>query len=174
MKRLIPLLLAVASCQEPTTPTLVNGLPPDIAQAVIGTWSLVSWNGKPMPAKYETHYRQELSNCPPPNEHLKECWPPIFVEDYVVSFESSEITLNDDGKFTRTVTMRTDYADQSPTTRTTETVNGTYSGSVAGGTVTLSLSGPIVMTGPITSTSFTARLGVAGSITFTDVWLYQK
>lgn len=178
MLKRIALLAMVASCSTPTEPLHVSGLPQSVAMAVIGTWNLASWNADPVPSKYETHFKQVFSACPPPNEHLIECFPTRFVQDYVVSIESSAVTLNDNATFTRTVTMVTEYTDGSPPTRVTETVNGSYSGSVAGGAVSLSLyatgAGQLLLGGTISANTFTAKLGVAGGASFTDVWLYQK
>jgi hypothetical protein len=183
--RYVLLASSLLACTGPTDPLTQSGLPRSTAQAVVGTWALQSWNGKATPSKYETHYRFDpdkevpctippYSSCPPDGKPIKGG----FVEDYVVSIESSSITLNDDATYQRTVVWLTQYADGSPSARATESRAGSYTGSVAAGSVALTLYGGVRMQIAIAGNTMTGKIVVEQSagppVVLGDVWLYVK
>lgn len=142
---------------DPLTP---SGLPRSAAQAIVGTWTLASWNANPMPAKYETHFGNDA------------------VPDSVLRIAGGSVTLNDDASFTRTTDWRVEQMDGTAQRTYSVTQQGSYTGSVSGGAVTLNLFGPVRMqigvAGNTMSAKFAVDQSVGPPVVLGDVWRYQK
>lgn len=162
MRQLRALVCAavLASCGVPTEPPMVNGMPADVALAVIGSWSLATWNANPMPAKYETWFGNDA------------------IADSVTRIAGGFIALNDDATYARTTNWRIDRMDGTAQRSYTTTEQGSYTGSVANGVITLNLYGGVTMRVIVTNTTMSAKYivqdPIAGTVTLGDVWAYAK
>lgn len=103
--------------------------PPDPALAAVGTYTLVSVNGEPMPAKYNDY-----------------SWG-------TVKIASGTLALRSDRSFTETLVANTTYTDGSPPSTQNVIINGTYQ--VTGTQVTFTL--PADVDGP--AFSYTGAVG---------------
>jgi hypothetical protein len=133
-------------------------MPPDVAQAVIGTWGLQSWNTNPMPAKYDTWYGNDA------------------IPDSVTRIAGGSLELRDDATFTRVTNWQIERMDGTVQRAYSITEQGGYTGSVAAGQVTLSLFGSVRMQIAIAGNAMSAKIVVGESppIVLGDVWRYVK
>lgn len=154
-------LATVVGCSEPAAVRMhASGLPADAAAAVIGTWALQSWNGNPLPAKYETGYGSDN------------------IADWIDRIAAGSITLDDNATYVRSTTWRREWLDGSGRVEDRiSTEQGGFTGSVASGTVTLNLFGGVTMRVAVSGNTMSAKYvvqDVSGPVVLGDVWAYQK
>jgi hypothetical protein len=166
---LLPVLFACATvtgpvdvaCDDPTSATCY----PELA-AIVGTWSLQSWNGKPVPARYSTY----LGPC-----SIDDC---SLDPDSVEVMAGGSIVLTSDQTYTRVTDWRIEHMDGTTQRSFTRTEQGTYTGSVASGSVVLNLYGGVRMRVAVSGNAMSAKIAVdqpnGEPIVLGDVWLYQR
>lgn len=124
MKRsALVLLVLLCACREPTVPVSVNGLPPDVALAIVGTYQLYAWKDKPLP----TLYAGSGMTC-----DVVACVPNGY-EQHIVG---GALELNPNGTFHRTTVYRESRFGAFVRDEIGGT-SGTYTGSMETGPVLL-------------------------------------
>lgn len=161
MRKCFWLLALLAACESPTDPLTRSGLPRSTAEAIVGTWNLTAWNGKAIPALYATYFGTDA------------------VADSVDRIGGGSITLNDDATYTRTTLWQIARMDGTLERESVRTEQGSYTGSVAGGFITLNLFGPVRMQIAINGNAMSAKYLVdqpppSPPILLGDVWRYEK